>query len=174
MASDQPFDPWETASGNEPYSQERIYTRSVDKRGFGSTVRLKAPPEVVSEIAKIVAKDWVPEYNTTADFVRDAVIHRLHYWSERISDKQLQRVVTTERRIAMLEHSMREVESNQQMVSTFEEGFKLALAGEDREVFEDLVTHITEAIEIAREPYRGRLRAILARYEEAMNRTNGK
>ena len=173
MTTDLPFDPWETAKGNEPYAEDRIYTRSVDKRGFGSSQRTKFPPEVLAEMGKIVAKEWVPEYGSVQDFVRDAVIHRLHYWSQRISDKQLSRVVTAERRISMLEHATREVQNMTAMVAAFEDSFKVAVMAGDAEILEDLMTHISEAMMIAREPYASKLRAIMLNYEEALNRVNG-
>jgi hypothetical protein len=172
--NEQPFDPWDTAQGNEPYREDRIYTRSVDQRGFGTSVRAKVPPDIAAEMSKIVAKEWVPEYRTTADFVRDAIVHRLHYWSERITDKQLQRVVSSERRAAMLEHATREVQNMQAMVLAFEDSFRVALQAGDNEILEDLMTHITESILVAREPYAGKLRAIQHNYEDAISRVNGK
>lgn len=174
MNNDPPFDPWETATGGETYSPERIYTRSVDKRGFGTTLRAKAPPEVMTEVAKIVAKEWVPEYHTTADFVRDAIIHRLHYWSERISDKQLQRVVAAERRAAMLEHAGNEVKNAQMLVTAFEENLRVASTAGDTEVLEDMMMNLAEVIPVSREPYRSKLLTIQHHYQEAMDRSNGK
>lgn len=67
----------ETADG--AYSPDKFYTASRNKKGFTSTVRQSVPPEVLAHIGELVASRTVPEYRTSADFFRDAIVHRLHY-----------------------------------------------------------------------------------------------
>lgn len=61
------------------YSPDNFYTRATDGKGHSELVHVKLPPHVASALAAIVQSRAVPEYRTTQDLIRDAVVHRLHY-----------------------------------------------------------------------------------------------
>lgn len=147
------FDPWET-DDPKTYSINKIYTEAIDKKhNTGETVRAKVRTSHVEMMAMIVAKNWVPEYNTVQDFIRDAIYHRIHYWSERITDSQLQRVVTDEGGRLALERFERQMEESDAFVNSSERVFERALKMRDIQILGDTLTEVAERIETMREPY---------------------
>lgn len=59
------------------YSERSIYGKSVDTRGHYVHKRVNYPPALINSIA-IHHKDW--GYPTVESFLRDAAVHRLHWW----------------------------------------------------------------------------------------------
>jgi len=63
-------------------SPDRFYTKATDNHGHSELVHLKVPPGTLSTIAQIVQSRAIPEYRTSHDLIRDAIVHRLHYLRE--------------------------------------------------------------------------------------------
>jgi hypothetical protein len=47
---------------------------------------VKVPPQTAGELASIVASRVFPTYRTSNDFVRDAIVHRVHDIAEMVKD----------------------------------------------------------------------------------------
>lgn len=73
-------------SGKKTYDPEEFYVASTNSKGFGSSFRIKVPPEVIGEIGALVAARVIPLYRTPADFHRDAMVHRLHQVHDLLKD----------------------------------------------------------------------------------------
>jgi hypothetical protein len=92
------LDDWMTDVGldADTYSPDKVYTRATEKRtGRASTLRYTRdtiPPHVRGGMGALIASQRVP-YKTFSDFVRDSIVHRLHYWSERVADPEFIRIV---------------------------------------------------------------------------------
>ncbi len=69
---------WEVDRADD-YSPDKFYIKATDDHGHSELVHLKVPPGVLSAIAQIVQSRAIPEYRTSQDLIRDAIIHRLHY-----------------------------------------------------------------------------------------------
>lgn len=69
---------WATDAAANGYSREKFYTVSTNKKGFTSSIRVNVPPDVLSSIGALVASKDIPDYRTLQDFLRDALVHRLH------------------------------------------------------------------------------------------------
>jgi hypothetical protein len=64
------------------YSADRFYVDATDGRGHSEKVHAALPPGIHSQLGALIAGRTVPTYRTMADFVRDAIIHRLHWMDE--------------------------------------------------------------------------------------------
>ncbi len=63
---------------------ERFVTNSTDSRGHSDTLRANVPQGWLAIIGQVVQAGKIPAYRTTADFVRDAIWHRLDYIAGKI------------------------------------------------------------------------------------------
>lgn len=61
------------------YDETNFYMRSKDHQGHGTTMRI---PDDVAALAHQVAGSGHYPYDTAADLVRDAIVHRVHYLLE--------------------------------------------------------------------------------------------
>ena len=92
-ASDQAADRWgvSTPTGYNPLA---FYTQASDKQGHSAKITVKLPVNVAGEVASAVQSGKIPDYKTTQDFLRDAVIHRLHAIQSQLDDPDLERKIT--------------------------------------------------------------------------------
>ena len=75
------------------YDPDKFYTEASDKSGRGDPVTARLPSQASGSIAALVQSAKIPEYRTQSDFIRDAVIHRLHDIGVKIQDGEILRVV---------------------------------------------------------------------------------
>ena len=71
-----PEDLWQT---DDSYDPNEFYTASADRRGHSDTFYVKVPPYVASALSQFIQSGKVPQYKTVQDFIRDAIVHRIHY-----------------------------------------------------------------------------------------------
>lgn len=147
------FDAWDV-DDPKSYSIDKIYTEAIDKKhNTGEPMRAKVRTSHVEMMSMIVAKEWVPEYHTTQDFIRDAIYHRMQYWSERISDGELRRVVTEEGgRMAMIRFDQ-QIATSEDFVTSSRRVLERAARTGDTGVMENALTEVAERLETARMPY---------------------
>lgn len=92
-----PRQPWESplpdpflgSNDASSYSADKFYTASRNKKGFGSTIRLNVPPELLAAVSALVASRRVGDYRTSSDFYRDALVHRLKYLEQALGNDQV-------------------------------------------------------------------------------------
>lgn len=92
-------DPMTSWNASGAYNPDKYYTEASDKSGRGDPINARIPPQIGSSIAALVQSGVVSEYRTLSDFVRDAVVHRLHTIGEKIQSGEIQRRVNM---VAML------------------------------------------------------------------------
>jgi len=63
------------------YDVGRLYTQSADAKGHSDLLHVRVKPWISSKIAELIAARQL-DYKTVQEFVRDAIVHRLHYWYE--------------------------------------------------------------------------------------------
>lgn len=86
------------------YDPNHFYTEASDKSGRGDPVNARIPPQIAGTIAALVQSGKVPEYRTQSDFIRDAVVHRLHTIGEKVESGDIVRVVNL---VALLNDEIR-------------------------------------------------------------------
>lgn len=67
-----------TLTQGATYDRDSIYAVSTDRQGHYERVSVKVQPAIEAEIAQLVAAK-VRDYKTREDFIRNAIIHQLHY-----------------------------------------------------------------------------------------------
>lgn len=85
-------------AGDSPvsnYDYNAFYVRSTNSKGFDKPVRTdfftSFPPELTGELNALIARQVFPEYRTSQDFIRDAVVHHLHRRQEEANDPNFTR-----------------------------------------------------------------------------------
>ena len=63
------------------YDVNKLYTQSADPKGHSDVLHVRIKPWISSKIAELIASRQL-DYKTIQEFVRDALVHRLHYWHE--------------------------------------------------------------------------------------------
>ncbi len=82
---------WKLSTGS--YDPDKFYTEASDKSGRGDPLNARVPPQIAGTIAALVQSAKIPEYRTASDFVRDAIVHRLHTIGEKVDSGEITRTV---------------------------------------------------------------------------------
>lgn len=70
---------WEVESSTDWwYDETRMYTGSQDDHGHSAQVRVNFPKNLAAQLQRVIADGRIPEYKSLNDFVRDAIVHRVH------------------------------------------------------------------------------------------------
>lgn len=150
------------------YDEEIYYTAATDEQGHSAIVRFRVPPSLQGEISKIVQGGKVAAYTTMQDFYRDALFHRLQWIADRLGDVKLLGVIERERRLVNTESKKNEYEGlSNDVESTTDLCRKLSKAG-DWELLKDTIDDVEVTAEGSREPYRGKLEALVAKYRAVL------
>jgi len=85
---------WKAA--NSGYSLETYYTAGVDAQGHGAMLRAQVPPDIAAKVQALVENPSHPAYQTAADVLRDALVHRLAWIAEHHPDPvERERILAT-------------------------------------------------------------------------------
>lgn len=114
---------WKLESGQE-YDPEKFYTRSKDKQGHSSTIRVNIPDYLMANLAGLVQSKLIPAYKTREDFVRDAIVHRFAWVTDQLANTPLASRFEAERqRLAMIEDAAQriaELEEHEEMLTALQ------------------------------------------------------
>ncbi len=75
------------------YDPNAHYTQASDKKGHSANVQVRIPVNVAGEIATVYQSGKIPEIRNAQDFIRDAIIHRLHQLQPILDDPDLERQI---------------------------------------------------------------------------------
>ena len=92
-AQDKAVNRWGTTTP-VGYSPDANYTQASDKQGHSAKLTVKLPVNVAGEVAAAVQSGKISDYKTAQDFIRDAVIHRLHYHAPTLDDQDIERKIS--------------------------------------------------------------------------------
>jgi hypothetical protein len=151
------FDPYAV---DKCYDPDEFYTLSTDGHGHKVTMYIAVKPDLAGEIAALVAGAKFPDYKTTGHFIRDAIVHRLHYIAERESDARLQRYLMQETHRARATALQEELDRCKGLVAQFEELAQNYKISGDVLGLERVKQQIVEAVEYLQEPWASKLVAI--------------
>lgn len=114
------FDPWDTDKGHE-YRVDQFYTRSTNKFDHSKELRANVPTNIHAQVMEIVQNPKFPSIRTNADFIRDAIVHRLrtiHGW---VNDPELLKILTIEERRSIEEQDEAEVDDIEHLLGSYEQ-----------------------------------------------------
>lgn len=130
---------WET----DGYDPSEVYTRATDGQGHKEVMHIPLPPYLLNQIGSFVSDAKVLGYRTPQDFVRDAIVHRLHHWGDslppdrKIAWKTTMAMVRTEKRIW-------EMEQVDALVARMREGMEKAVRAEQLPALADSIEECEE------------------------------
>lgn len=162
------------ATEDAAYSIDGYYTRSKDQQGHSTVYHVRMPDFVAGRIAAIIESKTVPDYKTAADFIRDAIVHRLHYLSEQVitgklSD-ELQRAIN---RVALENHTLaylEEIKAYNELSITIRDTCREALSIGDYDQLYNYIQTQRDLAEGLREPFKGRVVAVLDEYIDRLSK----
>lgn len=170
MATER-VDPWEAA--NRPsYTRNKFYTRSRDQFGATENQQIKFSPNTLGAISAIIASKQIPDYRTSSDFVRDAVIHRLKDVMAMQADGSLdylQEQVDEECLASEVAKIKTRRVTREQLIAGFESGLKNAWDGQDMPTVMELLTLLEDALPTLPPPFYGMGSQLLSHYYKIAN-----
>lgn len=149
----------------DTYSPDAFYTEASDKKGRGTPLQARVPPNIAHSIAALVQSGKLPQYETSSDFIRDALVHHLHRRLELADDqlglRRLNMTILLNNEI----HSQRQHDDFQQLMSLIEtrhlEYMTKGKVEEGRQYLKDRLSEIDAIPDRYQEDYHNRLSAKL-------------
>jgi hypothetical protein len=152
------------------YDPSKIYARATNRHDHDTSIKLRVDKDCWSAVNALVGK--VPAFGSPQAFVRDAVIHALNVWKERIGehDGEWSNIVTLSTLRAMQEQQQDEVESRKRFVEDAEKLMgSIAEARDVDAMVEALDFHLVVADRLP-EPWKGRVEGVCGKWKEWVDR----
>lgn len=147
---------WAT-EGTEGYRKDRFYTRSTDTFGHKDRMQVNLPPVVLGRVAALVSSGKIPAYRTAPDFVRDAIMHRLHDVEEMLGEDEMSDSLRVQRVRASLEQQRMDMKELDELAKVAADTMQQALDQGDDLALKIALDEASIVAEELREPYAGRL-----------------
>jgi hypothetical protein len=160
-----PVQDWGTTDPS--YSPHHLYTGSTDGKGNSHEVRVRIPPTVAGQIASMIEQRAVPGYRTGADFVRDAIIHRLKFLvDEMVDNPKVLRGVKGELSLAALQRMSEEISRHEEQVQQLRDGLKRASDNGNEQYLREAVGYAWDVVEGMEEPWKSRAVEEIRKWEK--------
>lgn len=164
------------AGGDDPfnfekrgYSEDKFYVRSTGPGGEqGEAKYLKISPSILGAIAKIVYTKEFPQYRTDADFIRDAIVHRLKYINDRIADEDVDKRFYPHIRVSQIEAKQQMMAETMHMINMHEESMRMAVENEDWGVLEELLDGAEHDYNQLGNNYGNKLALVIKKYRDRL------
>lgn len=152
------------------YSAKNFYVSGSDDKGRSGTVRvspgkttgrtLMVPRYIAAQINQLVEDDATP-YRYQQDFIRDAIVHRLHYLQQFRKDDP---IWGTFARMSEVEKSRAEAQQQAEHVERLEEALNEACTEGDKQFYDEILKEAKQIERALRDPYKGRLSVVIKKY----------
>lgn len=159
-------DYWTVDDGT--YSIDNFYTKSKDMQGHSTVYHVRLPDYVAGEIGSMIESRKIPDYRTAADLIRDAIVHRLHYLSGRLSSTTLDTIVnriTMESKTAQYQE---ELDAFRELVNEIRDTCQKAFVEGDHDHLYEYIDQQAQLTESLREPFRSRIISVLNEYAQRL------
>lgn len=169
VATEGQFDPF--SFEDRGYSVDGFYTRSTGpNKEPGETKYLKISPTILGAISKVIYSRDFPSYRTDADFIRDALVHRLKYINTLLQDGGIEKQLGTHVKLSRIEARALEMAEMEQMLNLHEETMRTAVESGDTEFLRELLDDAESDVEDLRLIHQNRLRQIIEKYQDHYDR----
>lgn len=165
----QDHDATRAGLAEDNYDPSHFYIKSTDGRGHGEKMSLTVPPEILGRIQAMIETRKFP-YRTTHDFIRDAVLHRLHQLNDVTLDPVLGEFLNQQRLAHVLEQQQLMVQQAKAIVEQSREHFQQCWNAGDMQMLVDGILAAWQTLDGLREPYRSELRRIIAGWERQIDK----
>lgn len=157
------FDPFSTE--NNGYSVDAFYTRSTDGNGVSETKYVKMPPSLLAGIGDLVASKVIADYRTEADFIRDAVYHRLHHVAMMKQDGKLVRLVNRQIMLARAANNLHEMAELENLLEQHGAAMEQAHSTGDMDFLREIIAGAEDDLNYLRPAHRSRLEDLIRDYQ---------
>lgn len=161
------------AGEDKAYSVEKFYTRSTDGNGNSETKYLKMSGPLLAGIGQLISTNAIPAYRSDADFIRDAVLHRLKYINEKIKNGDIESIVNRTIILAHVQAKQMEVAEYTAIIASYEETMQSCVEVEDWILLDELIDAAQNDYEELRPAYKARMDRVLDKYKGELKRGKG-
>lgn len=167
-SGEKSFDPF--AGETKGYNREAFYTAARDGAGNSETKYLKISGSVLGQVGALVSGRLIPAYKTEADFIRDAIIHRLHDVGEMIEDGRILATINRAVKLDRIQQRQVELQEFAAIIATHEEAMQQCVVSEDAMLLADLIADAESDYEDLRPNYQARLSVVIDKYKGELDR----
>lgn len=121
MPENDEFSADSSENGSNGFSLDKFYPNARDRKGFATTKRLNLPPTVYGHIGEFVARRIVPQYRTTDDVFRDAIVVGLNVRAQQFDEPGFTRIANDFTALAEAERNLEEIKVANRLVDTVQE-----------------------------------------------------
>ena len=168
VADQAAFDPF--AGESKGYSRENFYTGAKDGAGNSETKYLKIGGSVLGQIGALVSSKQVPAYKTEADFIRDAILHRLHDVGTMVKDGSILNAVNRTVKLDRIQQRQVELQEFAAIIHQHEESMAQCVQSDDDMLLEELINDAESDYEDLRPNYQARLTIVIDKYKAELKR----
>lgn len=163
-------DEWDTVNPSRSYDPKNFYTASENKKGFSNTVKFAIPKGILGQIQRIINSGFVPEYRSSSDFMRDAVMHRLKQVAAWIDDGELEAQVELTMMIFREEQIAQQKADVEILMARVRQNFEDAMERGDYNWVRDHLIERAEEADSIPEQHRSKFLNVLAEYSDKVER----
>lgn len=151
---------------DDDYDEQEFYCRSVNKHDHSVVVNARMDPAVAGQIDALVSSGMIGHYRTKSDFIRDAIIHRLWFVSNKLEiTEELKAMLAVERGRVRLEQARLFSQNVELVLSSAEANINDASVRGDAHWLEQTRESLLMQVNAMREPYRGKAIGLIARID---------
>ncbi len=157
---------------DDDYDEQEFYCRSVNKHDHSVVVNARMDPAVAGQIDALVSSGMIGHYRTKSDFVRDAIIHRLWFVSNKLEyTEELKAMLAVERGRVRLEQAKMFSQNIEAVLQAAESNINDASVRGDVHWLEQTRDSLLGQVDAMREPYKGKALGLVRRIDSV--RSNG-
>lgn len=162
------FDPF--AGETKGYQRDNFYTAARDGAGNSETKYLKISGAILGQIGSLVSGRQIPAYKTEADFIRDAIVHRLHDVGEAIDDGRILATVNRTVKLDRIQQRQVELQEFAAIIEQHEETMAQCVQSGDAMLLSDLIADAESDYEDLRPNYQVRLTTVIEKYKTELDK----
>lgn len=164
-------DAWEARSD---YDKSNFYLRADKKGTQSSPMSIRLAQDMARQVSVFVHSADLP-YETTSDFVRDAIMHRMHELLEMTlagDQPQLRRWLNVQMHASINEMRIAEMKMTSGLIDGMKERAAIATEFRDWAALRELIDEAWDVVDDLRQPYAGQLKKCIYEWGAAIPDTH--
>jgi len=164
---------WQSIDEDE-YDPTKFYTRSSDKQGHSTHLRVNIPKPLAGEMGELIASAAVPQYRRPEDVVRDAIMHRVKQISRMVDDGKLEQAVDMAMLLAEEEQLVAEAVHAEELIAAMKVNAQRLLSRDSIEQLRKYLAQRRDRIDTIPELYQPEYLEVIADFEQRLPKAKAK